>query len=71
MMVRPNHKQLQAEEVQLAKVPEVAKHLNVHRATVYRMIQRGLLPCVRISDNVRVPWSSVRLLVSKQLAQTS
>jgi len=38
----------------LLRISDVAERLNVHTATVRRMIQRGELPAVKIGKNVRV-----------------
>jgi excisionase family DNA binding protein len=40
---------------QLLTVSEVAGRLRVSRATVYRLVQAGALPVLRISNSIRVP----------------
>ena len=37
------------------KPSEIARHLDVHRTQVYKMIKEGVLPHVRIGKAVRVP----------------
>ncbi|HET9552665.1 MAG TPA: helix-turn-helix domain-containing protein [Anaeromyxobacteraceae bacterium] len=39
----------------LLTVREVAARLRVSRATVYRLVKRGTLPVVRVSNAIRVP----------------
>lgn len=38
----------------LLRISEVAERLNVHTATVRRLIERGELQAVRIGKNIRV-----------------
>jgi excisionase family DNA binding protein len=40
---------------QLLTVREVAARLRVSRATVYRLVQAGALPAIRVSNSIRVP----------------
>ena len=40
---------------QLLTVREVAARLRVSRATVYRLVQSGALPVLRVSNSIRVP----------------
>jgi excisionase family DNA binding protein len=40
---------------QLLTVREVAARLRVSRATVYRLVQAGALPVLRISNSIRIP----------------
>ena len=39
----------------LLTVREVAGRLRVSRATVYRLVQAGALPVLRISNSIRIP----------------
>jgi excisionase family DNA binding protein len=39
----------------LLTVREVADRLRVSRATVYRLVQAGALPTLRISNSIRIP----------------
>jgi excisionase family DNA binding protein len=39
----------------LLTVREVADRLRVSRATVYRLVQAGALPTLRVSNSIRVP----------------
>ena len=47
----------------LLTVREVAARLRVSRATVYRLVQAGTLPCVRISNSIRVPAQALDAVV--------
>jgi excisionase family DNA binding protein len=40
---------------QLLTVREVAARLRVSRATVYRLVQSGALPTLRVSNSIRIP----------------
>jgi excisionase family DNA binding protein len=46
----------------LDKVPDVAKFLGVSRSQVYRLMDSGVLPYVKISSSRRVPRRAVREL---------
>jgi excisionase family DNA binding protein len=37
----------------LLKADELAKRWGLHRATVYRLVQRGELPALRIGGSIR------------------
>ena len=39
----------------LLTVREVAARLRVSRATVYRLVQAGALPVLRVSNSIRIP----------------
>jgi excisionase family DNA binding protein len=39
----------------LLTVREVAAKLRVSRATVYRLVQSGALPVLRVSNSIRIP----------------
>ena len=39
----------------LLTVREVADRLRVSRATVYRLVQAGALPVLRVSNSIRIP----------------
>jgi excisionase family DNA binding protein len=41
-------------EPPVLRVPEVARRLDVSAATVYRYIERGELPAIRLGRSVRV-----------------
>jgi excisionase family DNA binding protein len=44
---------------QLLKAGDIARILNISKAMVYRLIQRGEIPVVRISHAVRVRFSDL------------
>jgi excisionase family DNA binding protein len=48
---------VQAEPGDLLTVGEVATRLRVSKATVYRLVQREVMPALRISNSIRVPAS--------------
>lgn len=39
-------------------VPEIARALRVSRMTVYRLVEAGTLPSVRVGRSIRVPRSA-------------
>jgi len=43
-----------AETRQLLKAADVAKILNISQSLVYRMLQRGKIPSIRINQSIRV-----------------
>lgn len=52
----------------LEKVSDSARFLGVSRAHIYKLLQRGLLPSVKIGKSRRIPIRAVRKLASDQLA---
>lgn len=38
----------------LLKVPDVAEQLSMHRSQIYRLIDQGKLPTVRIGSMIRI-----------------
>jgi excisionase family DNA binding protein len=52
----------------LLRIDVAAERLAVSRATLYRMVQRGELPTVRIGTAVRVPVSSLERWLADQMA---
>lgn len=50
----------------LLTVPEVAKYLRVNRFTVYRMVERGELPGIRVADMWRFEESDIKKWLQKQ-----
>jgi excisionase family DNA binding protein len=51
----------------LQRVSEAARFLGVSRSLVYRLINSGVLPSVRIGRNRRLPVRAVRLLAEANL----
>ncbi len=43
----------------LVTAQQVADHIGVHKATVYRMVTEGLIPCVRAGRAIRFDLDSV------------
>lgn len=52
----------------LLRVEVAAERLAVSRATLYRLIQRGELPTIRIGSAVRVPVSAIERWLADQIA---
>lgn len=53
---------MQAQITQWLNQIEAAEHLNVHRVTVARMIEAGVLPAIRFGRVYRVPLSALLAL---------
>jgi len=51
----------------LERISDAARYLGVSRSLVYRLINSGMLPSVRIGRNRRVPIRAVRELASDNL----
>jgi excisionase family DNA binding protein len=51
----------------LERISDAARFLGVSRSLVYRLINAGLLPSVKIGRNRRVPIRAVRELASDNL----
>lgn len=47
---------------QLLAVEDAARHLGIHRATLYRWINKGKVACVRIGTSTFVPKSEIERL---------
>jgi excisionase family DNA binding protein len=53
--------------IQLLRVPEVAAALGVGRSFVYRLVERGELPVIRIGEAaVRFDPADVRALIARR-----
>ncbi len=59
---------LRSEQELLLRVDIAAERLAVSRATLYRMVQRGELPIVRIGSAVRIPVSALERWLAGQIA---
>lgn len=46
---------IETEESELLTVREVAEMLRVSPMTIYRLVHKGKLPCVRIMRSMRIP----------------
>lgn len=55
----------------LERVSESARYLGVSRSLIYRLINTGVLPSVKIGHNRRVPIRAVRELASDNLVLPS
>jgi excisionase family DNA binding protein len=51
----------------LDRIPEVSRYLKVSRSQVYALMERGVLPYVRIGRSRRVPHRAVVDLVMRNL----
>jgi excisionase family DNA binding protein len=51
----------------LERISDAARYLGVSRSLVYRLINAGVLPSVRIGRNRRIPIRAVRDLASDNL----
>lgn len=49
----------------LLRVKEVAEVLSMHPKTVYVLVERGLIPGIRIGRNYRIPEPALRRLVER------
>lgn len=52
----------------LGRVSAVAAFLDVSRTTVYRLIDHGDLPSVKIGNSRRVPWDAVEEMIDANTA---
>ncbi len=52
-------------------VAEVADLMRVSKMTVYRLIQRGEIPAIRVGKSFRVPEAAVRQLIDAGLSEWS
>ena len=58
-------------ESQLVRVTEVARHLSLSRSMIYQMMDRGVLPYVKLGKSRRVRWSDVQTLVDQNTVARS
>ncbi len=58
-------------ESQLVRVTEVARHLSLSRSVIYQMMDRGVLPYVKLGKSRRVRWSDVQTLVDQNTVARS
>jgi excisionase family DNA binding protein len=54
----------------LLRIPEVAERLALGRSTIYRLINEGALPIIKIGVAVRVPALAVEEWVSHQTSDS-
>ncbi|MHC4404858.1 MAG: helix-turn-helix domain-containing protein [Planctomycetota bacterium] len=52
----------------LGTVPEVAEFLRLSRPTVYKLMNRGVIPSVKFGKARRIPWTGIREMIRKQTA---
>ena len=50
---------MENQEIQLLKVSEVAKILNVNKMTVYFLIKQEVIKSIKIGRSIRIPKSEV------------
>ena len=48
-------------------IPEVAVYLKISKSKIYSMVQRGLIPHVRIGKNVRIRETDLKKWVERQV----
>lgn len=53
--------------MQMLKVTEVAKRLNLSRGKVYRMVKNGIIPYVEFEGTIRIPEELLYEIIEKQL----
>ncbi len=49
------------------EVSQVAKRLGVSASTIYRMIDEGLLPAIRIRKTIKIPTVAVNEYLQRQI----
>jgi excisionase family DNA binding protein len=54
----------------LQRISEAARFLGLSRSTIYKLINNGLLPSVKLGNSRRVPIRAVRELASDRLVLT-
>jgi excisionase family DNA binding protein len=57
------------ESLDLLTVSEVAAMLRLSKMTIYRLMDRGSLPALRVGRSFRIPRDSVRALVEESARQ--
>ncbi len=58
-------------EVKLLTVAEVAAILRLSKMTVYRMVNSGALPALKVGRSVRVPASAVDEYLRRSFVETA
>ena len=53
----------------LLKAADVARILNISRSLVYRMLQRGKIPSIRINQSVRVDPGDLQQFIARNRSQ--
>jgi len=64
------HLKIVSKMAQLFKVDEVAKELQISRATLYRLIARGYIQPIKVGRSVRFTQKSIDLLIKRLETQT-
>ncbi len=59
------------EDVHLLTVAEVAEILRLSRMTVYRMVNSGVLPALKVGRSVRIPEESVDEYLRRAFVDTA
>ena len=60
---------LQARELPLMTVRELAKYLNINESTLYKMVTRNEIPVVRLGPNgrmLRFKWDDIELWIAER-----
>jgi len=52
-------------------VPEVAELLKVSRSKMYRLVQRGVVPHIKIGRNVRIRESDLLLWIEENMVEAT
>jgi len=70
LIQRRTHFKVVSAVTQLFKVDEVAKELQISRATLYRLIARGYIQPIKVGRSVRFTQKSIDLLIKRLETQT-
>ncbi len=54
MTTQPNYAAKNISNINMLKGDDICKVLNVSRAQVYNLMRKGIIPAVRIGNNLRV-----------------
>ncbi len=57
------------QKLETLKVAEVAAKLRVDPRTVYRMIDRGELPAIRVGRLIRIPTKALETILNESLTK--
>lgn len=58
---------LEVERDGLASVPQACAYLGVCRSMVYRLLQRGEIPSVKIGARRLIPWRALQAYVAERI----